>query len=121
MRVVGGPIEWIDQPGIELGSLGSVTGEKRRFLADKSMVRKALHDRRRDQFLGGAVGIGDEIDCSLEVDLPVERQPLAQNRARRLGGLDRKLARSIGNRTVRHLFILLGYVRPLGSSVKSPE
>ena len=85
------------------------------------MPGESIHDCAGDELLGGAVGIGDEIDCSLEVDLPVERQPLAQNRARRFGGLDRKLARSVGNRTVRHLFILLGYVRPLGSSVKSPE
>ncbi len=66
MHEIGRSVQRIDDPAV-LGLAGGVAG-KLIFLAEHGMVRKCLQNGRFDDFLGGKIGLGDEVGRPFVLD-----------------------------------------------------
>ena len=84
MHEIGRSVQRIDDPAI-LGLAGGVAG-KLIFLAEHGMVRKGLQNGRFDDFLGGKIGLGDEVCRPFVLDAGLAN-PVPDRRPRRPNGL----------------------------------
>src|SRR5574342_336526 len=84
-RVVGRPVEWIDDPHRRRSIQADVV---RAFLAQEAMMRETRADDVGDRGLGGEVGVGDDIARPLDAHLALLWPQVAQQVAGRSGGLN---------------------------------
>ena len=76
MREVGGAVERIDVPAVVGFGLAA-----RAFLADDAVLRPARLQTFDNQFFGGAIGLGHQVDVALVLDGDAPREVAHQKRA----------------------------------------